>query len=244
MLFTLSGLGCSSDPGGDDDGGVTTNQSSSGPPTSTDDETGPTQPGDGDGDGDSGDGDCFEAPDPCLTFVNCIAALVPSQAELVADQYGEDGSCWCGTDQEAMDCYSTCITELDNALTTNPTEPACHESSCTLAELDPTQPYGPIQAGNCPDHAGQPQQPFMNLLGLPGGYCAPPCTDIGDCPDHPQTSAPGTCYTELENQTYCALRCYVDSTWLGGNQCQCGARCQPEGGQDGEGNLRGICTFE
>ena len=43
---------------------------------------------------------------------------------------------------------------------------------------------------------------------------------------------------------YCASRCYVDPEFHGGHQCACGATCQPHGSQDGEGQLRGLCTFE
>ncbi|PRQ02910.1 hypothetical protein ENSA5_18480 [Enhygromyxa salina] len=211
---------------------------------------GDTTTGDGDGDGDgdttTGDGDCFEAPDPCLQFVSCIAALAPNQREIVEEQYGEGGSCWCGsTDEEAQACYTTCIAELETALEAVPTESACHEESCSLAELDPDQPYGPIEAGECPDWNGELQLPLQNPFGIPGGVCAPACAGLAEfCPDHSQTSAQGSCYLSVGDTNYCVSACYVDSTVLGGNQCQCGARCQPHGSPDGEGNHRGICTFE
>ena len=58
----------------------------------------------GDGDGDTGDGDtgaCFDAPEMCLRFVECIGEIVPEQQSVVEEQYGADGSCWCGTEDEA-----------------------------------------------------------------------------------------------------------------------------------------------
>ena len=64
------------------------------------------------------------------------------------------------------------------------------------------------------------------------------------CPNHDQTTAVGTCYIVLGDTNYCISRCYVDSEVIGGTQCQCGATCQPYGGPDGEGNMRGLCTFE
>lgn len=209
-----------------------------------------TGDGDGDsGDGDTGDGDgeagCFDAPAECLRFVECIGAIVPDQQATVEGQFGEDGSCWCGTEQEAQDCYKTCIDQLDTAIENNPTVSACHESKCSIDELDPEQPYGPITNGSCPDWNGKPQQPFDGPLGLPGGYCAPECSGIAmSCPEHTQTSADGTCYLIAGDKSYCVSLCWVDPTVVGGTQCQCGATCQPYGGPDGDGNLRGICTFE
>jgi hypothetical protein len=64
------------------------------------------------------------------------------------------------------------------------------------------------------------------------------------CPHHTQTTAIGTCHLSVGQDNYCVSRCVVDSNIFGGAQCQCGATCQPEGAPDGEGNLRGICTFE
>jgi hypothetical protein len=236
----------------DEEGGVTTNpgeggggEASSGAAESEED-TGddlPTTVGtDGDGDGD-GDPACFEAPEECLRFVECIAALVPDQTEAVAELYGEDGTCWCEGEKQAQDCYTTCVEQLEIARSVNPTEPACHESSCALAQLDPNQPYGPIEDGVCPPWVGGAQTPFVNPVGLPGSYCAPECSGQGECPDHTQTAAEGSCELLIGDISYCALRCWVDPTIIGGNQCHCGARCQPYGGPDGEGNLRGLCTF-
>jgi len=207
--------------------------------------TGDGDPTTGDGDGDPTTGGGCEVPEACLTFVDCIAALAPSQAEAIAEQYGEGGSCWCGTPAEAQECLQICVEQLEAAVENNPTEPACHESSCSLDELDLSQPYGPIEGGGCPDALGAAQEPIDNPFGVSGGYCAPACEGLSNqCPEHPQTTAPGTCYISIGETNYCALRCYVDPTILGGNQCPCGARCQPQGAPDGEGNMRGLCTFE
>jgi hypothetical protein len=81
--------------------------------------------------------------------------------------------------------------------------------------------------------------------GVPGGFCSPPCTGVANsCPEHTQTAAAGTCGLNLGGEDHCFSRCWVDPNVIGGTQCQCGATCQPSGGPDGEGNLRGICTFE
>lgn len=203
----------------------------------------------GDGDGDEGDGDgdgeCFEPPEECLRFVECIGAILPDMQSTVDGQYGADGSCWCGTEEEAVECYNTCREQLDLAIENQPTVSACHENSCALEDLDPSQPYGPIVNGTCPEWSGAEQMPVQNPFGLEGGYCAPKCSGLAmACPEHSQTSADGTCYLVLGEDSYCASRCYVDPTIIGGTQCQCGATCQPHGGADAEGNLRGLCTFE
>jgi hypothetical protein len=233
-----------------DDAGVDTMSADT-----TGDGDGDSGDGDGDGDGEAGDGDgdtgdCYEQPVECEQFVRCISALVPSQTEMVEAQYGASGSCWCGSESEAQGCYATCVSEIEKALEAAPTESACHENVCALDELDPDQPYGPIVNGACSPYIteqGTPidQTPFMSPFGVPGGFCAPACSGLANyCPESSQTSAQGTCYISSGDSSYCISRCYVDSTIVGGTQCQCGATCQPQGGADGEGNLRGICTFE
>lgn len=219
---------------------------------------GDTMSSGGDGDGDpSGDGDptgntgeCYDQPAECALFVECIAALVPGQLEGVEAQYGAEGSCWCGTEAQAQECFVTCVTEVDKAVATSPTEPACHENKCSLEELDPDQPYGPVENGSCSPYIGPMGDPiaqmaFMNPFGIAGSFCSPKCSGLANaCPEHTQTSADGQCYITVGEDGYCVSRCYVDPNVLGGTQCQCGARCQPTGAPDGDGNMRGICTFE
>jgi hypothetical protein len=209
------------------------------------------QTGDGDGDGDPGDGDgepfCYEAPEECLRFIECIGEIVPSQKEMVASDYGEGGSCWCSGEPKAQECYSTCIAQLDAAIDNFPTESACHPKSCKLEDLDPSQPYGPVVNGSCPTWNGNQQIPLNSPFGIPGSVCSPPCSGIAQtCHNHNQTVAQGTCYLTVGGTNYCVSRCYVNSVDIfpSGTQCQCGATCQPQGGADAEGNLRGICTFE
>jgi hypothetical protein len=145
---------------------------------------------------------------------------------------------------EAEACLFECVEQVTNAIEQNPTEAECHESYCTLDQLDPGEPYGPVVDGACPSWNGSPQLALEQPLGLPGSVCAPPCSGLADvCPDHPQTAAEGICYLIVGNTNYCVSLCYVDPTVVGGSQCQCGATCQPTM-SDGEGNLRGICTFE
>jgi hypothetical protein len=209
----------------------------------------------GDGDGDSGDGDgdsgdCYEQPPECQQFVNCIGALAPDQRAIVEEDYGANGSCWCGTEQDAQGCYATCLSQLEMALQSSPTEKHCHESWCELEDLDPEQPYGPVVNGSCSDYISEQGEPISQVAingpaGVAGHFCSPKCSGLANyCPEHSQTSAPGTCYLVLGMDNHCITRCYVDSTIVGGTQCQCGATCRPQGNPDGEGNMRGICTFD
>ena len=190
-------------------------------------------------------GSCFDAPEPCLRLVDCIGAIAPGQLDAVEAQFGEGGSCWCGTEPEAQECYALCVQQLEVAIDNFPTAQACHESVCSLDELDPTQPYGPAVDGACPEWSGQPQLLVDAPFGLPGSLCAPPCSGIAKfCPEHTQTSAQAVCMLDAGDAEYCLPRCYVDPRVIGGTQCPCGATCQPFGPLDSEGNERGVCTFE
>jgi hypothetical protein len=257
MIFTFLGLALgltvSACDGGDDESADTMVDGETA--GDGDGDSGDGDPGDGDGDTGDGDGDptgseCYPQPAECAQFVRCIGALVPSQLEGVESEYGADGACWCGTEAKAQGCYATCLSEIEKALVSNPTEAQCHESVCGIEELDPDQPYGPIANGTCTPYIseqGEPieQVPFMSPLGLPGGFCAPQCSGLANyCPESSQTSAQGTCYLVSGPDSYCVSRCYIDSEIVGGTQCQCGATCQPQGAPDGEGNMRGLCTFE
>jgi hypothetical protein len=191
---------------------------------------------------------CWDVPAKCLQWVECTGALNPEAQQTLEAKYGESGSCWCGTTEaQAQECYHTCAEQLAHVIEQNPTEPLCHGRACPLEQLDPKQPYGPVIDGACPNYGNSPQLPMKNPLGLPGSVCAPKCGGIAKlCPEHTQTTADGTCYILVEGAEYCVSRCWVDPFYFGatGTQCQCGARCQPYGGPDGEGNMRGICTFE
>jgi hypothetical protein len=199
----------------------------------------PTTTGDGDGDGDpttSGDGDgCFEAPEECLRLVECLGEILPAAQPDADAQLGADGSCWCGSEEQALSCYNTCKSQIETAVAQNPTVGVCHGRYCPLEELDPAEPYGPVVNGSCP--AGQtPTQ----LNGIPGSYCAPKCGGLsGLCPEHNQTIAEGQCITQDER---CGLVCFVDPyIYMSGTQCPCGATCQPV---PGLGAGRGLCTFQ
>ncbi len=218
--------------GGDDDSGDEL----------TTDEASDTQTGDGDGDTmDTGDGDgdtgsCYPQPPECAQMMECFAEILP---DVDVSKYGADGSCWCGTEDEALECYNTCKEQLDLAIEQNPTVGVCHGRYCPLEDLDPNEPYGPADNG-CPEGS-------MALdLPVAGTYCAPECTGLAEfCPEHSQTIADGTCFWGGADVNYCALYCYVDPyVFASGTQCQCGATCQPYGGADADGNLRGVCTFE
>jgi len=116
-----------------------------------------------------------------------------------------------------------------------------------IEDLNPDEPFGPITNGSCPQYNGKDQLVAQNLFGTPGGFCSPECSGIAEtCPDHTQTVAKGTCFFNANNKKHCVAWCYVDSAQLfpSGTQCQCGATCQPYGPTDGEGNARGLCTFE
>lgn len=73
----------------------------------------------------TGEPQCLPVPEECWVFIDCIAAIVPSQSEVIEDQYGEGGACWCGTEEEALVCFETCITEVEKANEMFPDEPAC-----------------------------------------------------------------------------------------------------------------------
>lgn len=235
LVLSFGLAACTDDGAGDDEATDTMD-------TNADD----TTTGDGDTSDTTDDGEmCVDAPPECLRFVRCLNAISEGAGDAIEGQYGADGSCWCGTTAEINSCYDECVTELAKAVESYPTVNQCHENYCTLDELDPSEPYGPIEGGACPDWSGNPQEPIMNPLGVPGGFCSPPCGGVANsCPEHSQTSADGTCFLILGDTNYCISRCYVDPTVLGGTQCQCGATCQPQGAPDGEGNMRGICTFE
>jgi hypothetical protein len=190
--------------------------------------------------------DCmYEAPEECLRFVDCFSTLFPEDAASFEEEYGVDGSCWCGTQNDAQVCLASCTTQLESALEAYPTVGQCQADYCPLSELDPTQPYGPVVNGACPNYDGAPQLPLVEPLGLPGNTCSPECTGLANyCPESSQTTAQGTCYIQSGSDLLCVSRCFVDSTLVGGSQCQCGATCQPYGPPDGEGNMRGVCLFE
>ncbi len=233
------GLVACTDDGGDDEMAEETSGDGDG-------DEDPTT-GDGDGDDPTTGGECVEAPEECLRLVECIGEVLPAQQAAVEAEYGADGSCWCGTVDEINACFTTCLEQLDLAIDSFPTETACHPKSCSLEELDPSQPYGPVENGACPEWSGLEQIPLDQPFGIAGSVCSPPCSGVAQtCPDHNQTVAAGTCYLTVGDTNYCVTRCYVNSVDIfpSGTQCQCGARCQPQGGADGEGNLRGICTFE
>ena len=199
----------------------------------------------GDESGGSGCTATTEVPDECLRWVGCVAALTPAEAAAAEAEYGAEGSCWCGTEAEASACYQDCLAGLSAANDSDPTESACHASSCSLAELDPSEPYGPVVDGACPDWNDEPQVPVVDPFGLSGSYCAPACSGLANfCPDHAQSTAGGTCYLVVGETELCVSRCYVDPNHLGGNQCPCGATCKPYGSPDGEGHARGLCLFD
>jgi hypothetical protein len=204
---------------------------------------------DGDGDGDDATDDattdadttdtgngCFTQPEECQRMIECLDVILPGQP---LEDFAVDGSCWCDSTQEnAMGCYTFCLDQLDAAVTQNPTVGECHGRYCPVEELNTEEPYGP---GPC--NANE-----TDLSGLPlaGHYCAPDCGGVSQtCPEHTQTIAQGTCMWTGNPSNLCALRCYVDPyVFPSGTQCQCGATCKPYGGADGDGNARGVCTYD
>jgi hypothetical protein len=185
---------------------------------------------------------CFPQSAECAQMIECLDVLVPD-ADL--DDFNPEGACWCGSEAEASACHELCVEQLALAVEQHPTLGACHGRACPLDELDTTVPYRPWPC------TGQHELEFPSDPAdapVPGSYCAPICGTgfaAGDCPDHPQTVAEGTCFWIAGDVELCALRCFVDPfLYASGSQCQCGATCQPYGGNDGDGNARGICTFE
>ena len=178
----------------------------------------------------------------CAELLVCLGAAIPDQVDAATAQFGADGPCWCGDQQVADICTQSCTDQLEATHAAFPDVPACgEEPPCSL---DPSAPYGPPSNGVCPDYMGMPQMPFVDPFGLSGSYCAPACQGIAEsCPPQGQTSAEGTCFIN-GNPSLCALRCYVDPEVVGGEQCQCGATCVPDGTTDGEGHQRGLCLFQ
>ena len=193
--------------------------------------------------------ECVPVPEICQRFLRCVDALVPEQSGPIGELLGEGSECWCdGDPASAAACAQTCTEELDKALEVEPTEVACHASSCAIDEHDDTQPYGPILAGECNLYLSGAdwleQDPLYEPLGLAGSFCSPSCDGIAlVCPDNAQTTAEGSCFIADPEGNQCVSRCFVDSTLHGGNQCPCGATCQPYGTPDGDGHVRGICTY-
>lgn len=206
---------------------------------------GDTGDGDGDttGDGDTvdetGDGDtngCFEQPPECQQLIECLDVILPGQ-DLA--KFQADGSCWCGSSQaEAQECYDFCLDQLDAAIMQNPTVGECHGRYCPVEELVTDEPYGPPPCAEGLTELGS--------LPVAGSYCAPACGGVAQaCVEHSQTIAQGTCMFNGNPDDLCALRCYVDPyVFASGTQCQCGAVCRPYGGNDADGNARGICTYD
>jgi len=76
----------------------------------------------------------------------------------------------------------------------------------------------------------------IQITGLAGDFCSPPCTGVGTCPPAASgvTAAP-KCVLEIPGSaspTQCALLCDPSAA----DQCPTGATCQPIQGQ-------GICTY-
>jgi hypothetical protein len=250
LTALVGGIACTSDDAGEADGvvegGSTTDVSGTGETSTSEStsesstsetstsETDSSDLGTDEGESETG-GSCYEQPAECAQLIECLGVLLPDQD---LSQYEPGGACWCGSEAEALECYDTCVTQLELAIEQNPTIGECHGRYCPLEELDAAQPYGP------PPCSGD----AMELQGLPvdGSYCAPPCGGFAkDCPEHSQTIAEGTCYWNGGDNGFCALWCYVDPyIYASGTQCQCGATCQPYGPNDGDGNQRGICSFE
>ena len=102
--------------------------------------------------------------------------------------------------------------------------------------------YGPP-----PDGCEKDEKSFQ-IQGIPGGICAPMCTDFLPCPkDTPDgvTAVPQCALEDQDGKHYCVLLCQVgsdDSNLRGGvvGDAQCGkATCQEVPGQGGVG----VCTY-
>src|SRR5690606_9449768 len=66
--------------------------------------------------------------------------IVPAQYDAVQAMYGEGGACWCNGDDQAQECYGTCVTELEKAIDAFPTAQMCHQSWCRSRISIPTSP--------------------------------------------------------------------------------------------------------
>jgi len=90
-LTTLTMAGCPKLPPGEDTG----DDSATGSTGSTGDSEGPS-----------------EIPAVCARWVGCTAEIDPATAEMMAAQYGEEGSCWKTDEADQAGCVATCDVRL------------------------------------------------------------------------------------------------------------------------------------
>lgn len=76
-----------------------------------------------------GSGETGSAPGPgheaCERYLACIAVASPASLPSAQQGFGEDGTCWQGSDAEAQQCIDACQAGLEELHMASPNEPAC-----------------------------------------------------------------------------------------------------------------------
>lgn len=83
---------------------------------------------------DSGD-ECWEQPTVCADLIECLAVVLPDED---VSSIAPGGSCWCGTEAEAMACLQLCIDQANAAAAAYPNVEACGGDSSGDGDGDPT----------------------------------------------------------------------------------------------------------
>src|SRR5688500_2199849 len=66
-------------------------------------------------------------PDVCRVYVECASSATPSEADVLLERYGSEGSCWKGTAEEAALCEDDCIERLDDLREQFPGDSRCEQ---------------------------------------------------------------------------------------------------------------------
>lgn len=61
----------------------------------------------------------------CNRYLACVAAVAPGSLPMAQQGFGEDGTCWQGTEAEMQQCIDACKAGLAQFHTTSPDEPDC-----------------------------------------------------------------------------------------------------------------------
>lgn len=75
---------------------------------------------------------CGPQPQECADLIECLAVVLP---DIDVSAFEPNGSCWCGTTQDAIDCYEHCLSQLEIVENQYPNVEECGGSSSTT---DPT----------------------------------------------------------------------------------------------------------
>jgi hypothetical protein len=74
-----------------------------------------------------GGGSGPEQPEVCRIYVECAASATPTDAGMLLELYGSQGTCWKGTNDEAALCEADCIERLDDLREQFPDDDSCQQ---------------------------------------------------------------------------------------------------------------------